>query len=100
MPLQLNNLEKFNLDGVRDLIAEKDDSQHRQLRVKNDGTAFLSDDVGADHLDGILFRFETWDAGNGYVGSKAAKDDDWVIRIYEALKNNWPIPTTSYIDSF
>lgn len=100
MPLNLNNPEELTLNGVRALIAEKDDSQDRQLRVETDGTAFLSDDVGAEHLDGILFRFETWDAGNGYVGAKAAKDDAWITRVYEALKKNWPNPTARVLDNF
>lgn len=100
MSINLNNSTQFTLEDVRTLIAQKDDSQDRQLRVMNDGTAVLSDDVGAVNLIGVLFRFETWNAGNDYVGAKAAQDNVWVTRIFDALKKNWPIPTTTYIDSF
>lgn len=100
MKLDLNNPNQFTFDGVRDLIASADDSQHRQLRVTKSGIAFLSDAVGAESIDNLTFRFETWDAGNDYVGFAASQDHDWVTRIYEALKKNWPTPTDSYIDTY
>jgi hypothetical protein len=98
MNIDLKNPNALTLASVRDLIGSKDDSQHRQLRVTSDGIAFLSDDVAADKLDNILFRFETWIAGNGYCGAAAAADDDWVREVYEDLRSNWPEPKSSYID--
>jgi hypothetical protein len=85
-------------DSVRQLLASKDDSQHRQLRVTTSGKAFISDDVGTRNLSGILFRLETWEQGNGYCGSEAAQDDHWVKIVFKSLEQNWPTPSSSYID--
>tara|TARA_R110000850_G_scaffold163581_2_gene288363 strand:+ start:1101 stop:1397 length:297 start_codon:yes stop_codon:yes gene_type:complete len=98
MLLDLNT--PYTHDDVAELIASKDDSHDRQLRVSNAGIAYLSDEVGADNLDDVLFRLETWDAGNDYVGHLAAASPEWVSRIYTALQTNWPKPTSAYIDHF
>lgn len=98
MQLDLNDPDAFTLDGVRGLIASKDDSENRQLRVTKGGMAFLADQVGATDIDGLAFRFETWDRGNGYCGPKAAADEAWVKKVYQDLKENWPNPKSSYID--
>lgn len=83
---------------VRKLLESKDDSEHRQLRVTSAGIAFLSDDVGAENIDDLCFRFETWTAGNGYCGEVAAADDKYVVSIQANLNDNWPNPKDSYID--
>lgn len=88
----------FTEEDVRRLIASKDDSKPRQIRVSKEGVAFLSDTVGSRDLDNILFRFETLDAGNGYTGASAAKDDNWVQYVHGRLLANWPKPSSSYID--
>lgn len=93
----LDLTKPFTVDDVRRLIASKDDAKPRQIRVTKEGVAFLSDSVGSRDLDGILFRFETLDAGNGYTGVSAAKDENWVRYIHERLTENWPKPTSSYI---
>lgn len=98
--LNLNNPMQFTPAGVKALIASKDDSEDRQLRITVDGIAYLSDTVGADDLGGILFRFETWDKENDYVGVKASNDAEWVARIYKALKENYPTPMQTYIDIY
>lgn len=98
MQIDLKNPSALTLDAVRQLLASKDDSQHRQLRVTKDGIAYLSDEVGADNIGGLAFRFETWDAGNGYCGAEAASDDKFVNEVFEDLKENWPNPKSTYID--
>ena len=98
MKIDLKVPGALTLDTVRQLLGSKDDSEHRQLRVTNDGIAFLSDDVGFDNIDDVLFRFETWIARNGYCGPDAAADDEWVREVYNDLKTNWPEPKSSYID--
>ncbi|MCC4290638.1 hypothetical protein [Vreelandella aquamarina] len=98
MLLDLNT--PYTHDDVAELIASKDDSHDRQLRVSNDGIAYLSDDVGADNLDGVLFRLGTWDAGDSHVGDAAAAHQEWVSRIYNALQKHWPKPASTYIDHF
>lgn len=92
--------QTFTTKDVAALLASKDDSQNRQLRVGTDGIAFISDDVGARNLTDIAFRLETWDRGNGYVGAEAANDPEWVARIEAVLRKNWPNPTDSYIDGY
>jgi hypothetical protein len=98
--MEINLTRPFTKEDVRALLASVDDSQNWQLRVRKEGSAFLSADVGANKLDGILFRLETWVVGNGYVGPKAAADDGFVQRIYDVLKKNYPVPKSSYIDVF
>lgn len=98
--IDLKDPTQFTLQGVKELIASMDDSENRQLRVTKSGIAFLSDRVGPDGTDDLAFRFETWDAGNGYVGVAASQDEKWVRKIYEALKKNWPTPISSCLDSY
>ncbi|EIZ77766.1 hypothetical protein WSK_3777 [Novosphingobium sp. Rr 2-17] len=94
----LDLTKPYTTQDVADLIASKDDSQLRQLRVTLNGIAFLSDEVGAENIDGLAFRFETWDQGNGYSGQAAAADTAWVSRIEHDLRKHWPNPRSSYID--
>lgn len=100
MTIDLNEPEELTLEQVRKLIASCDDSVHRQLRVTQGGTVFISDTVGASHLEGIALRLETWVAGNDYLGVKASQDNEWVQRIYNVLRRNWPEPTDSYLDNY
>ena len=100
MTIDLNNPTEFTIDNLRKLIASEDDSVHTQFRVTNKGILFLSKSVGNKDLDGILFRLETNGAYNGYVGTEAANNDNWVTRIYEVVKKNYPNPTGNYIDNF
>tara|TARA_R110001592_G_scaffold204892_4_gene455204 strand:+ start:120 stop:416 length:297 start_codon:yes stop_codon:yes gene_type:complete len=98
MQLDLNDKANLTLANVASLLASKDDSQSRQLRVTTDGVAFLSDDVGSINTDGLAFRLETWDSGNDYTGIEASKNSQWVQQVYKNLKDNWPNPKSSYID--
>ena len=100
MQIDLNNATEFTIDNVAKLIASKDDSEDRQLRVTKQGIAYLSDTVAAVEKEDLATRFETWDAGNSYSGEAAAKDLDHVTRTYNALKKNWPKPTSTSIDMY
>lgn len=100
MKLDLNNPEDFTFDNFKKLIAETDDSVNTQYRVTTDGIFFASQDVGNQNLGNILFRFETNDAGNGYAGVDASNSENWVKRIFEAVKKNYPEPESDYIDEF
>lgn len=97
MKIDLND-HKFTLEDVRKIIASKDDSKDRQLRVTKEGIAYISDITGAEDKDNLSFRAETWDEGNGYTGVRAASDDDWVARVYKCLKDNWPQPIARVVD--
>jgi hypothetical protein len=98
MEIDLTDPSSFTLAAVRALIASKDDSRNRQLRVTKRGIAYLSDEVGNRNIDDLAFRFETWNAGNGYCGAKAASDAKWVKEVFDDLKENWPNPKSTYID--
>ena len=98
MTINLNNENEFTLENVKKLIASKDDSQNRQLRVSKSGIAYISDEVGSVNVDDVLFRFETLMQGNGYVGIEASNDESYVKEVFYNLKENWPNPKASYID--
>ena len=88
-------------DSVRQLLASANDTTMTELRVSKAGIAFIAPTQnGAGEAEGLAFRLETWMQGTGYVGPKAAEDDEWVERIYRVLKANWPKPTTPIIDRF
>ncbi len=57
MQIDLKEAGALTLENVRRLIASKDDSRPRQLRVTLDGKAFLSDDYGNKNIDDLLFLF-------------------------------------------
>ena len=98
MKIDLN--QPFTTKEIEALLASKDDSAHRQLRITANGVAYLSDEVGADNITGLAFRMETWSAGTDHVGDKAAKDPAWVTRIERVLRDNWPTPTDTFIDVY
>lgn len=90
--------EKVTAENVARLIASKDDSTHRQLRVTSDGIAFLSDVIGNNQLEGLAFRLETWIRGNRYSGIDASQDNAFVTTVLNTLVENWPNPKASLID--
>ncbi|PWB35645.1 hypothetical protein DCO48_01795 [Pseudomonas sp. SDI] len=100
MRIDLNNPEHFTVEHVRQLLASADGRVHNQLRVNRAGEAWLSQVVGGRDIDGLLFRLETWAAGSGCVGEAAAADERWVLQVFNVLKNNWPKPSSDYIDLY
>nr|WP_189663677.1 hypothetical protein [Pseudomonas paralactis] len=99
--IDLNKPENLTLDAVRQLLAGASDDEHTQLRVSRAGIAYISSGVvGGVEIDGLLFRLETWAKGSGYVGIVAASDEVWVMQIFNALKQNWPRPSSDYIDIY
>ena len=101
LPVQIDlNDPLFSLEDVRQLIASKDDSEDRQLRVTADGIAYISDITGAEQREGLSFRLATWDAGNDHTGKNASLNAFWVSTIHNVLKNNWPTPSSSYIEVY
>ncbi len=101
------NLEDPKIDELRELLTNADDAvDSHMLWVARDGAVHL-DRLGgyspiglsAQH-DDMVFRLETFVAGNGYVGTAAAKNDDWVSRLFRALVSNWREGTSGYVDVF
>jgi hypothetical protein len=97
LTIDLNDDEQFTLANVKRLLGSVLDTQHWQLRVTQGGIAYLSDVVGKDGIDELAFRFETWCAGNNYVGFQAAHDEVWVGHVYKDLRDNWPHPHSTFI---
>ena len=93
------NVDTLTIDQLRDLIAAGDDSHHNQLRITSSREIFLSDIVGLEHLEGIIGRFETFVAGNGYVGLNAALDQQFIESLFTAIQT-WKKSPCSYVDMF
>lgn len=101
MQIDLNDPDGLTPESVRQLLASASDDQHTQLRVTKGGIAYISSGVvGGVDINGLLFRLETWAKGAGYVGRVAASDEVWVMQIHNALKDNWPRPSSDYIDIY
>ena len=92
------NVYELTMEQLIELIALGDDSIRNQIRIKEDGTIFLSSIVGNNCLTGIAGRFETFDANNGYVGRKAATNEQHIQSIYLAIKRwiDHPVPYIDY----
>ena len=100
MTLNLNDAEDLTIKRVGDFIASVDDSANRQLRVTAGGIASISDTVAGRNLEGLAFSIEAWAEGNGLVGPRAAKNEEWVKRVHALLKGNWPKPKDTFIDQY
>ncbi len=100
MKLDLNNPKEFTLEGVRKLIASREDDRNLQLRVTNSGITYISESAGAESIEDLAFRFVTFDESNGWMGVAASKDDKWVSRVYKAMQKNWPIPSSTHLDFY
>ena len=97
--IMIYNVYTLTIEQLHDLIASGDDSHDNQIRITTNGDIFLSDIVGAEHLDGIAGRFESFDAGNSYVGAEAAADQKFIKRLFDAIQHWKEFPCT-YIDTF
>jgi hypothetical protein len=102
--MEFNLNDPFELKDVADLINSGDDSKHCQLRVNKDGTVYLkhfNENVNINEVEDfnhLAFRFEIYAAGNNLVGPDAAKDEKFVKKIFDLLKDNWPNPKRTFID--
>lgn len=80
------SVDRLTVDDIQEMIANGDDNHNNQIRVTKDGYVFLPQDiVGAQALDNIQYRFESFDAGNDYVGYKASKDSSWINKLYRNI---------------
>lgn len=94
------SMETLSREQLVELIKNGDDSYDNQIRVTKDGTIFLSRIVGAEDISNLRFRFETCDAGNGYVGPEAADDDKYINDLYNGLIKTWQSNRTGYVDDW
>ena len=91
------NIHTLTMDQLREMIRSGDDSKANQIRIKSDGTIFLSNIVGLDCLIGIAGRFEVFQPNNGYVGEGAAKNERYIKRLFLTIKD-WIDHPRSFID--
>jgi hypothetical protein len=95
-------------EQLRDLLRRADDtSADHVLWVSVLGDVQLEAldaispaEFARQNADKIAFRLETLGAGNDWVGPRAAQDDKWIERLYQALVANWEKGTRGYVDSF
>jgi hypothetical protein len=84
-----------------------DEENHHILWVREDGEVFVTpvpnEGISAA-LEGELkvarFRYETFAAGNDYVGPKAAADEGYMDEMFGYITRDWQQGLTGYIDDF
>ena len=108
--MNLNN--NPTIEQLRELIRQCDDSAgHHVLWVKKSGEVELSSipqdrmpiEFQEAHPD-TQIRFETFLAGNEYVGPEAAEDEEWISELFGRLVKEWSNvkgnPDMAYIGNF
>jgi hypothetical protein len=84
-------------EQLQALLAHCDDTAgHHVLWVANNGDVAIATlprnwppaEWQASPLD-VRLRYETFLAGNGYVGPEAAEDDGWVGELFDRLTKEW-----------
>jgi hypothetical protein len=100
------------VEQLRELIRRCNDSAgHHVLWVKKSGEVELSsvpqDQTPIEFQEAhpnIQIRFETFLAGNEYVGPEAAEDEEWVSELFDRLVKEWSKakgkPDVTYIGNF
>jgi hypothetical protein len=84
-------------EQLRELIRQCDDSAgNHVLWVKKSGDVELAQIPVGQPADGfekthpdLQIRFETFEAGNEYVGPEAAADDEWISELFDRLTASW-----------
>ncbi len=99
---KMYNVETMTLEQFKEIIASGNDEYRNQIRVSTSGDVYLSQGiVGAENLDGVAFRLETFEAGEDLVGEKASKDEEDMTLMYNAIKENWEKGAKrSYLDDW
>jgi hypothetical protein len=81
---------KFTIDELREVIKQGDDSKNNSLVLNLTGH-FLLREFNQQLRDSpeVAVRHETFIAGGGYVGPKAAADDHYIKSVYGAMLQCW-----------
>lgn len=103
----MNLTEESSVDQLRDLIATQDDNEANHiLWVDQTGEVHLTSlpshltpaSWAAENKDRIRFRFETFLQGDGFIGTDAANDVNWISRLFSSLVRLWEAGATGYRD--
>ena len=94
------NIKDITEDIYRDMLANANDCISHQLRVNWSGDVYISTITGAEEIDDVKFRWESWDAGNGYTGPRAASDYKYVKQSVATLKKCWKDEVRGYCDYY
>lgn len=92
------NIKDITESVYKDMVANANDSFSHQLRVDWSGDVYLSTITGAKKIKNIKFRWESWDAGNEYVGPRAASDQKYIRRSVKELKKCWEEDVQGYCE--
>lgn len=87
-----NENRKINIRDItetiyKDMLANANDCISHQVRVDWAGDVYISTITGAEEIDDVKFRWESWNPGNGYAGPYAASDCKYVKKSVASLKN-------------
>ena len=81
-------------------FANANDCISHQLRVGWSGDVYISTITGAEEIEDVKFRWESWDAGNGYAGPRAASDHEYIKQSVKSLKQCWEDGVRGYCDYY
>jgi len=100
-----NECKAINVKNIteaiyKDMLANANDCISHQLRVDWSGYVYISTITGAEEIDGVKFRWESWDSGNGYAGPRAASDHEYVKQSVSTLKKCWEDGVRGYCDYY
>lgn len=77
-------------DDLKQVVASGDDSRSNVLILNVHGKFELRDSHQIDHRDPtIVFRYESFVAGNGYIGPKPANDENFIHSLYSTAIEEW-----------
>ncbi len=93
--MNMNNDPK--IEELQQMIKECDDKAgHHMLWVDRNGIVRLTrleketPAIWAGRMSAkILFRYESFAVGNGYMGEAASQDEDFVRKLFSWLKDEW-----------
>lgn len=100
-----NECKTINIKNIteaiyKDMLANANDCIAHQLRVDWSGDVYISTITGAEEIDDVKFRWESWDPGNGYAGPCAASDYEYVRQSVASLKKCWEDDIRGYCDYY
>lgn len=94
------NIKNITEAIYKDMLANANDCIAHQLRVDWSGDVYISTITGAEEIDDVKFRWESWDPGNGYAGPCAASDYEYVRQSVASLKKCWEYDIRGYCDYY